>query len=223
MDFESYIGRERQLLARIERERAELNSHEPRAEAGNYQLAEDEIRLLKSGDYVTNASELAADVVKALDERMVLLKHLEESASTRNETFVKRVGEWETRFDVRYVELMEKINKEMAALDARNAELSRKIEVAERNMKDIGASAEESLSTARQQAEADIRSISESTEASLKDISKATTGDVDRLVDSLRRAQAEFETSVNEKLENDKQTIERIKYMITAMNEIIKT
>ena len=223
MDFESYIGRERQLLARIERERAELNSHEPRAETGNYQLAEDEIRLLKAGDYVAGASEVAADAVAALDERISALRKAEHEANARNETFVRRVAEWETKFDARYAELTGKIAREMAALESRNAELTRTIEEAEQSMRHGAASVAEALNRARQQSVADIETLSEATEASLREISEATTADVDRRIESLRQAQATFEAAVNEKLENDKQTIERIKYMITAMNEIIKT
>jgi vacuolar-type H+-ATPase subunit I/STV1 len=234
MDFESYIGRERQLLARIERERAELNSHEPRAETGNYQLAEDEIRLLKAGDYVAGASEVAADAVAALDERISALRKAEHEANARNEAFVRRVAEWETKFDARYAELTGKIAREMAALESRNAELTRTIEEAEQSMRHGAASVAEALNRARHQSEANIRHLSEATEAnirqlsgtseaSLREISEATTADVDRRIESLRQAQAAFEAAVNEKLENDKQTIERIKYMITAMNEIIKT
>src|SRR3974390_21073 len=113
MDFESYIGRERQLLGRIERERAEMNSHEPDAWRGNYQLAADEIKLLRAGDYVTSASEMAADAVLALDERMTELRQIEAEANAKNETFLKRVEAWETKFDGRYAEVMATIAREM--------------------------------------------------------------------------------------------------------------
>jgi hypothetical protein len=245
MDFESYIGKERQLLGRIEKERTELNSHEPNAWEGNYRLAADEIKLLKAGDYVNRASEMAADAVMALDERMSKLKQLEGDANARNEAFLKRVSEWETKFDARYSEVMAAMTREMAALDARNAGLTRRIETAERNLVEISSKSEKSLTDisnrseksihemseraewnlrqATERAEGSIKEMSGITEANLKDISKATTTDVDRLVGSLKSAQAEFEASVNEKLEQDRQTLERIKYMITAMNEIIKT
>ena len=73
----SYIGKERQLLSRIERERAELNSHEPDAWRGNYQMAADEIKLLRAGDYVREASGMAADAIAALDQDGVhVAKHL---------------------------------------------------------------------------------------------------------------------------------------------------
>ncbi|MGA9138797.1 MAG: hypothetical protein WBZ29_01135 [Methanocella sp.] len=234
MDFESYIGKERQLLGRIEKERAELNSHEPNAWEGNYRLAADEIKLLKAGDYVNRASETAADAIVTLDERMSQLRKLESDASARNETFLKRVGEWETKFDARYSEVMAAMAREMAALEARNAQLTQRIEAAERNLNGIcnrseksmhetGELTERNLRQASERAEASIKEMSEITEANMKDISKATTADVDRLVGSLKNAQAEFEANVNEKLEQDRQTLERIKYMITAMNEIIKT
>jgi hypothetical protein len=245
MDFESYIGKERQLLGRIEKERTELNSHEPNAWEGNYRLAADEIKLLKAGDYVYSASEMAADAVVALDERMSQLRQLEGDASARNEAFLKRVSDWETKFDARYSEVMAAMAREMAALEARNTGLTKRIETAERNLIDISGKSEKSLKDissrseksiremgeqaelnlrqATERAEGSIKEMSEITEANLKDTSKATTADVDRLVGSLKSAQAEFEASVNEKLEQDRQTLERIKYMITAMNEIIKT
>jgi ElaB/YqjD/DUF883 family membrane-anchored ribosome-binding protein len=245
MDFESYIGKERQLLGRIEKERAELNSHEPNAWEGNYRLAADEIKLLKAGDYVNGASGMAADAVVALDERMSQLRQLEGDASARNEMFLKRVSEWETKFDVRYSEVMAAMAREMTALEARNAELTSRIETAERNLKEISSKSENNLidigtksektiheigertewnlRQASERVEGSIKETSELTAANLKEISRATTEDVDRPVGSLKSAQAEFEASVNEKLEQDRLTLERIKYMITAMNEIIKT
>jgi hypothetical protein len=245
MDFESYIGKERQLLGRLERERAEMNSHEPDAWRGNYQLAEDEIKLLRAGDYVSSTSEIAADTIVALDERMAQLRQIETEAKARNETFLKRVEGWETKFDMRYAEVMAAMAREMAALDARNAVLTKHIETAERNLQEIGRKTEKTLleistrsekslketaerteSNIRQsseRAEGSIKEMSEITEASLKGISKATYSDVDRLLGSLKSAQAEFESSINEKLEQDKQTLEKIKFMISTMSDIIKT
>ncbi len=245
MDFESYIGKERQLLGRIEKERAELNSHEPNAWEGNYGLAADEIKLLKAGDYVNRASGMAADAVVTLDDRLSQLRQIEGDASARNEAFLKRVSEWETKFDVRYSEVMAAMAREMAALEARNAQLTQRIETAEQNlgeisrnaestlrgisgkseksMREIGEQTEQNLRQASERTEASIKEMSEITEANMKDISKSTAADVERLVSSLKSAQAEFEANVNEKLEQDRQTLERIKYMITAMNEIIKT
>jgi DNA anti-recombination protein RmuC len=245
MDFESYIGKERQLLGRIEKERAELNSHEPNAWEGNYKLAADEIKLLKAGDYVNSASETAAGAIATMDERMSQLRKLDGDASARNEAFLKRVDEWETKFDARYSEVMAAMAREMAALEARNTQLTQRIETAERNlgeisrnaesalrgisskseksMREIGELTEQNLRQASERAEASIREMSEITGANMKDLSKTTAEDVERLVCSLKNAQAEFEASVNEKLEQDRQTLERIKFMITAMNEIIKT
>lgn len=234
MDFESYIGKERQLLGRIEKERAELNSHEPNAWEGNFRLAADEIKLLKAGDYVNHAAERAADAVGALDERMGQLKRLEGNANARNEAFLKRVADWETKFDARYAEAMAAMAREMTALETHNAELTRRIEAAEHNLAEIGSTSEKNvheigdsvewnLRQSSERTEAGIREMSEKTEANLKELHQATAADIDRLVSSLKSAQAEFEASVNEKLEQDRQTLERIKYMITAMNEIIKT
>ncbi|OPY28086.1 MAG: hypothetical protein A4E28_01725 [Methanocella sp. PtaU1.Bin125] len=256
MDFESYIGKERQLLGRIEKERTELNSHEPDAWEGNYRLAADEIKLLKAGDYVNTATETAGEAIVALDGRMSQLRQIEGDASARNEAFLKRVTEWETKFDARYSEVMSAMAREMAAFETRNAQLTQRIETAERNLKEISSKAEKALidtgsksekalidtssqseknlkeiagqaeQNLRQASERSEKSIKESSdraEANLKEISKATAADIERLVGSLKSAQAEFEASVNEKLEQDKQTLERIRYMITAMNEIIKT
>lgn len=245
MDFESYIGKERQLLSRIDRERAEMNSHEPDAWRGNYQLAADEIKLLQAGDYVREASEMAADAIVALDERMSQLRQIEAGANAKNETFLKRVEAWETRFDQRYAEVMAAMAREMTALEARNAELTRRIEAAEKNLleisrksenglrdisgnseknlREISAMADRSLKETAEQTELTIRQASERAETSLKDISTSTYADVDRLVGSLKAAQAEFEASINEKLEQDKQTLEKIKFMISTMSDIIKT
>jgi hypothetical protein len=256
MDFESYIGKERQLLNRMERERAEMNSHEPDAWRGNYQLAADEIKLLRAGDYVNGASEMAADAIMALDERMGQLRQIEAEANAKNETFLKRVEAWETKFDVRYAEVMAAMAREMAALEARNVELTKRIEAAEialqengrktekkladasgkseKSLTDISARSEKSLketaerteSSIRQtseRVEGSIREMSEITEARLKDISRTTHAEVDQLVGSLKAAQAEFEASINEKLEQDKQTLEKIKFMISTMSDIIKT
>jgi hypothetical protein len=256
MDFESYIGKERQLLSRIDRERAEMNSHEPDAWRGNYQLAADEIKLLRAGDYVNSASRMAADAIMALDERMAQLRQIEAEANDRNETFLKRVDAWETKFDMRYSEVMATMARDMATFEARSSELSKRIEAAERtlletgkksentlldisdrsekklmdisarsekSLKETGEKTELSIRQSSESVQASIREMSEATEASLKDMSKATYDDVDRLVGSLKAAQAEFEASINEKLEQDKQTLEKIKFMISTMSDIIKT
>lgn len=256
MDFESYIGKERQLLNRIERERAEINSHEPDAWRGNYKLTADEIKILRAGDYVREASGMAADTIAALDERMSRLKQIEAEANAKNETFLKRVEAWETKFDQRYAEVMAAIAREMTALEARSAQLTQRIEAAEKSLQeisqrsestlrevgssseksliDIGANADRSLRETAEQteliirqaserAESSIKEMSENTEASIKDLCKATYAEVDRMVSSLKAAQAEFEASINEKLEQDKQTLEKIKFMISTMSDIIKT
>jgi DNA anti-recombination protein RmuC len=245
MDFESYIGKERQLLSRIERERAEMNSHEPDAWRGNYQLAADEIKLLRAGDYVRDTSGMAADAIVALDERMTKLKQIEAEASAKNDMFLKRVDAWETKFDQRYAEIMAAMAREMAAMEAKNVQLTRRIETAEGNMQEISRKAESALQDissksekslkesagrteqtirqASERAESSMKEMSEITEASLKDLSKATYADVDKLVGSLKAAQAEFEASINEKLEQDKQTLEKIRFMISTMSDIIKT
>jgi ElaB/YqjD/DUF883 family membrane-anchored ribosome-binding protein len=233
-----------------------MNSHEPDAWRGNYQLAADEIKLLRAGDYVNSASGMAADAIVALDERMSQLRQIEAEANTKNETFLKRVEAWETKFDLRYAEVMAGMAREMAAMEARNAQLTQRIEAAEHNLQDIGKKTEKvildvsarseknlmdigtrsekslketaertegNIRQSSEQAQVSIKEMSEITEANLKDISKATYSDVDRLVSSLKAAQVEFESSINEKLEQDKQTLEKIKFMISTMSDIIKT
>ena len=219
MDFESYIGRERQLLARIDRERAELNAHEPNAERGNYQLVGDELRLLQAGEVVEQAAEQAAAAAKLLDERLTRLRQSEEMVNARTDTFLKRVGDWEAKFDARYAEAMEKMAHEMAALEARSAESMKKIagEMAALEARNA------ELTRRIEAAKADVRDLSEVAEANLRDLGRTTTADLDRAIEELRQAQAEFEASVNAKLESDQQTIERIKFMLSTMSEIIKT
>ena len=223
MDFESYIGKERQLLTRIERERAELNSHEPGAARGNFELAADEIKLLQAGDYVAEAARKAADAIAELDARMAQLRQAEAEVGAVNEAFLKRVAEWEAKFDARYSEAM-----------ALNAELAGRIEKEQRTLVEIGERAEESLRQIGGRTEQNLRDISERaesgirtmggiTEANLKDLGRTSVADVERLVSAVKAAQAEFEASVSEKLEQDKQTLEKIRFMISAMNEIIKT
>ncbi len=47
MDFEKYIGKEKQLLTRLEKERASIDAYERRSNAGSLDMAEDEMKLLE--------------------------------------------------------------------------------------------------------------------------------------------------------------------------------
>lgn len=172
MDFESYIARERQLIAKLDKERSESNSYERRADVGNYELAEDEIRLLKAGEYVLSRSEVAADAVMAIDERLAELHRIEDEASARNADFLRRVTEWETRFDQRYNEVLGTIAREVSNVEARTTELNALIEAADKNIRHVSDTAADNVRKISEMSVEEMRKISESSAAEVK----ATTG-----------------------------------------------
>jgi hypothetical protein len=244
MDFESYIARERQLIAKLDKERSESNSYERRADVGNYELAEDEIRLLKAGEYVLSRSEVAADAVMAIDERLAELHRIEDEASTRNADFLRRVTEWETRFDQRYNEVLDKIAREVSNVEARTAELNALIEAADKNIRHVSDSAADNVRKISDASVAEVKAstgssieevraishasveemskISESATANIRSISESTTAEISHIAEDLKASQAEFDASVGDKLTRDKETVERIKHIMQQMNEMIK-
>ncbi|MCD1295972.1 hypothetical protein CUJ83_13295 [Methanocella sp. CWC-04] len=207
MDIESYIGKEKQLISRLEREHAAANVYEKRGDQGNLDLAEDEIKLLRTGLYLKAHTEAANSAVKALDERIARLMESEERAEKKNAELMLRIIDWERSFDSSYKELMGRVETSMKTLEdrnrefikatkeqedafkARNMELTKKIEEAEKRLDETGGIARTELS---------------------------------QLVASIKSAQSDFESSINEKLEQDKQTIDKIKYMLSTMSDIIK-
>ena len=191
MDFESYIAMERQLIARLDRERNDSNSYERRAEVCDCHglTEEDGIRLPKTGERVTYGSD-TADAISAIDEHLADLHRVEAEINAMNADFIKRVSDFESRFDQRYNEIMDRINLEFAALEARNTELN----------------------AASMTSTEEVRKISES-----------AIEDLRRISEDLKMAQAVFDASVNDKLSRDQETIERIRYIMKQMNDMIKS
>lgn len=208
MDFEKYIGKEKQLLSKLEREQAALNAYERRGNAGTLDLAEDEIKLIQSGRLLVKHIEAASEASKALDERAVKLKEMQDELSTKNAELQLRISEWENSFDGRYNELMNKVDSEVKALEIRNKDLI------------AFTKAQEDIFAARN---AELTSKIEAAEKGFKQSSDSAYADLKQMVTSLKDAQKDFESSINEKLEQDKQTIDRIKYMLSTMSDIIKT
>jgi hypothetical protein len=208
MDFEKYIGKEKQLLSKLEREQAALSAYERRGNAGTLDLAEDEIKLIQSGRFVKQHIEAASEASKALDERAVKLKEMQDELNTKNAELQLRISEWENSFDGRYNELMNKVDSEVKALEIRNKDLI------------AFTRAQENIFTARN---TELTSKIEAAETGFKQSSDSAYADLKQMVTSLKDAQKDFESSINEKLEQDKQTIDRIKYMLSTMSDIIKT
>ena len=69
----------------------------------------------------------------------------------------------------------------------------------------------------------DLNNKIEAAESGFKQSSDSAYADLKQMVASLKETQIDFESSINEKLEQDKQTIDRIKYMLSTMSDIIKT
>jgi|GEM_PF-4045195 len=208
MDFEKYIGKEKQLLTRLERERASINAYERRGNAGSLDYAEDELKLLDTLKLVKEHITVAEATSKALDDRSAMLRDLEANVNKRNAQTQKRVEEWESSFDTRYNELLTRVEGEVTGLELRNKELLTFVKAQE----DIFAARSTELATKSDLGEAGIKQASDNAYNELSDI----------LV-SIKKAQKEFETSVSGKLEEDKQTIDRIKYMLSTMSDIIKS
>lgn len=207
MDFESYIGKERQLISRLDRERSGINAYEKRSDQGSLDLTEDEIKLLRMGRFLKSQIEMANESSRMLDEKMARLKASEDKAELKNAELVLRIVEWENSFDARYKELMGKVESEIKAMESQNMEFQRLIKE------------QEQIFAARN---VELSDKVESAEKSFKATSDSTYAEINQLVSSLKEAQKEFELSVNEKLEQDKMTIEKIKYMISTMSDIIK-
>ena len=102
MDFEKYIGKEKQLLSKLEKDQVALGAYERRGNAGTLDLAEDEIKLIQSGRLVQKHIEAANETSKALDERATKLKEMQDELNTSNAELQLRISEWETSFDGRY-------------------------------------------------------------------------------------------------------------------------
>ena len=208
MDFEKYIGKEKPLLSRLERERAALNAYERRGNAGTLDYAEDEIKLLDTLKLVKEQIAVAEAASKALDERTEKLRELESSINKKSAQSQKRIEEWESSFDNRYNELMKRVEDDVAALEARNRELLSFVK------------AQEDIFNARS---AEIASKTDASEAGIKQASDNAYQELSDILVSIKKAQREFETSISGKLEEDKQTIDRIKYMLSTMSDIIKS
>ena len=123
-------------------------------------------------------------------------------------SFRLRISEWETSFDGRYNELMNKVDTEVKSLEIRNKELI------------AFTKAQEDILAARN---LDLTNKIEAAESGFKQSSDSAYADLKQMVASLKETQIDFESSINEKLEQDKQTIDRIKYMLSTMSDIIKT
>lgn len=208
MDFEKYIGKEKQLLTKLEKDQMALGAYERRGNAGTLDLAEDEIKLLQSGRLLQQHIDAANETSKALDERSAKLKEMQDELNTKSAELQLRISEWETSFDGRYNELMNKVDAEVKALEIRNKELI------------TFTKAQEDILAARN---LDLTNKIETAESGFKQSSDSAYADLKQMVASLKETQVDFESSINEKLEQDKQTIDRIKYMLSTMSDIIKT
>lgn len=208
MDFEKYIGKEKQLLSRLERERASLNAYERRGNAGSLDYAEDELKLLDTLKLVKEHIAAAEAASKELDGRSARLIEMEAHLNRKNAQTQKRIEEWESSFDVRYNELLNRVEAEVTGLELRNKELLTFVR------------AQEDIFNARS---AELTGKAEAADASIKQTTDNAYHELSDTLVSIKKAQKEFETSISGKLEEDKQTIDRIKYMLSTMSDIIKS
>lgn len=208
MDFEKYIGKEKPLLSRLDRDRASLNAYERRGNAGTLDIAEDELKLLDTLKQVKEHIAAAEAASKALDERAQKLKELEESVNRKGAQTQKRIEEWESSFDDKYNVLLKRVEDEVGALELRNKELVAFMK------------AQEDIFNARS---AELSSRADASEAGIKQASDNAYQEMSDILVSMKKAQKEFETSISGKLDEDKQTIDRIKYMLSTMSDIIKS
>ncbi|BAI60439.1 hypothetical protein MCP_0367 [Methanocella paludicola SANAE] len=208
MDFEKYIGKEKPLLSRLDRDRASLNAYERRGNAGTLDIAEDELKLLDTLKQVKEHIAAAEAASKALDERAQRLKELEESVNRKGAQTQKRIEEWESSFDDKYNVLLKRVEDEVGALELRNKELVAFMK------------AQEDIFNARS---AELSSRADASEAGIKQASDNAYQEMSDILVSMKKAQKEFETSISGKLDEDKQTIDRIKYMLSTMSDIIKS
>ncbi len=208
MDFEKYIGKEKALLLRLERERAALDAYERRGNAGTLDIAEDELKLLGTLKDINERIAAAEAATKAMDERAEKLRELEASVNKKSAQAQKRIEEWESSFDTRYNELLKRVEDEVVSLDQRNREFLTFVKAQE----DIFNARSGELSGKADNADAGIKQATDNAYHELSD-----------MLVSIKKAQKDFETSVSGKLEEDKQTIDRIKYMLSTMSDIIKS
>jgi hypothetical protein len=99
---------------------------------------------------------------------MAKLKQIEAEAVAKNETFLKRVDAWETKFDQRYAEIMAAMAREMAAMEAKNVQLTQRIETAERNMQEISRKAESTLQDISSKSEKSLKETAGRTEQTIR-------------------------------------------------------
>lgn len=208
MDFEKYIGKEKQLLTRLDKERSSLNAYERRNNAGSLDYAEDELKLLDTLKLAREHIAAAEAAIREIDMRADKLLEMEDSLNKKNAQTQKHIEEWESSFGVRYNELLMRIEADVGTLDARNREFLDFVK------------AQEDIFNARS---AELTSKAESYELGLKQASEHSYLELSDSLASIKKAQKEFETSVSGKLEEDKQTIDRIKYMLSTMSDIIKS
>jgi hypothetical protein len=208
MDFEKYIGKEKQLLSRLERERASLNAYERRGNAGSLDYAEDELKLLDTLKLVKEHIVAAKAASMELDERSARLMEMEASLNRKNAQTQKRIEGWESSFDARYNELLSRVEADVNGLELRNKEILAFVR------------AQEDIFNARS---VELTGKAEAYEAGLKQTSDNAYQELSDALVSIKKAQKEFETSISGKLEEDKQTIDRIKYMLSTMSDIIKS
>ncbi|WP_174590404.1 hypothetical protein [Methanocella conradii] len=208
MDLEKYIGKDKQLLYRLEREHASINAYERRGNAGTLDYAEDELKLLETGRLVREHVAMAEATARSLDERVAKIKELEESIIKKNDQTQKHIEEWESSFDIRYNELLSRVEEEVKALELRNKELLAFIK------------AQDEIFNARS---AELASKAEAAEAGIRQASDNAYKELSDMLVSIKKAQKEFEASISGKLDEDKQTIDKIKYMLSTMSDIIKS
>ncbi len=208
MDFEKYIGKEKPLLSRLDRDRASLSAYERRGNAGTLDIAEDELKLLDTFKQVKEHIAAAEAASKALDERAQKLKELEESVNRKGAQTQKRIEEWESSFDDKYNVLLKRVEDEVRTMELRNKELAAFMK------------AQEDIFNARS---AELGSKADASEAGIKQASDNAYQEMSDILVSMKKAQKEFEASISGKLDEDKQTIDRIKYMLSTMSDIIKS
>ncbi len=208
MDFEKYIGKEKPLLSRLDRDRASLNAYERRGNAGTLDIAEAELKLLDTLKQVKEHIAAAEAASKALDERAEKLKELEAAVNKKGAQTQKRIEEWESTFDSRYNLLLKRVEDEVGMLELRNKELVAFMK------------AQEEIFNARS---AELSSKADASEAGIKQASDNAYQEMSDILVSMKKAQKEFESSISGKLDEDKQTIDRIKYMLSTMSDIIKS
>ncbi|HTY91263.1 MAG TPA: hypothetical protein VMC84_08820, partial [Methanocella sp.] len=189
-------------------DRAALNAYERRGNAGTLDYAEDELRLLATLKDVKAQIAEAEAVTKAMSEQAESLRELEASIGKKGAATQKRIEEWESSFDTKYNDLLKRVEDEVAALEQRNRELI------------TFARAQEEIFNARS---AEITSKADASEAGIRQASDNAYQEMSDILVSMKKAQKEFETSISGKLEEDKQTIDRIKYMLSTMSDIIKS